>query len=174
MICFSYAIFLALVADAADEEVSRKVPPRTPLNRMTTIMRFGTSWIDSQISLARPARASRMISSGLARLENRLILAFNRCGYFDPSVPNGGPRPSRKRRETDDEDSLDVFDLYEDDIKTRGTATIRLSEDVDMAWKQIGTGIRKWVLRYLAECPGERKTQNHTKRYIKVKTYNRK
>ena len=40
----------------------------------------------------------------------------------------------------------------------------RLSNDPDLAWKQIGTGFRKWILRYISECRGERMYSYHTKR----------
>lgn len=189
------------MATGSDDVGVRKVPPRTPINRMNTLMKFANIWIQSQIRDNRPERATRMATVGLARLETRLLDAFDRCGYFDPSVLNGGPRPpparqaaSRKRRDEESllsdnstssthdtsspesstssaqktvDDSIDIFDESEENI-LRGSS-IRLSADVDMAWKQISTGIRKWILRYLAECSGEIRYQNHTNRFNKVR-----
>ena len=40
----------------------------------------------------------------------------------------------------------------------------RLSNNPDLAWKQIGTGFRKWILRYISECRGERMYSYYTKR----------
>ncbi|CAG5106083.1 Oidioi.mRNA.OKI2018_I69.chr1.g2675.t1.cds [Oikopleura dioica] len=37
-----------------------------------------------------------------------------------------------------------------------------------MAWRQIATAYRKWILRYMAECRGQINHQLHTRRLIKV------
>ena len=44
------SIFTIFAVASADEE--RKVPPRTPDQRLRTLHRFVTNWIDSQRSLA--------------------------------------------------------------------------------------------------------------------------
>jgi len=49
-----------------------------------------------------------------------------------------------------------------------GTGDLRLSNDVDLAWKQIGTGFRKWILRYISACTGQKNYQYHTNRLNKV------
>ena len=44
----------------------------------------------------------------------------------------------------------------------------RLSNDSELAWKQIGTGFRKWILRYISECKGQRDYEYHTERLAKI------
>ena len=48
---------------------------------------------------------------------------------------------SRIQREVDENEDLDVFDEYFLNLETRGfSGQVRLSDDTDLAWKQIGTG----------------------------------
>ena len=44
----------------------------------------------------------------------------------------------------------------------------RLSLNPDLAWKQIGTGFRKWILRYISECNGQKTYSYHTNRLAKI------
>ena len=79
------SIFTIFAVASADPE--RKVPPRTPDQRLNTLHRFVTNWIDSQISIDqnRPQRAETMKSS-FDRLYQRQLDAFEECGFFDPSL----------------------------------------------------------------------------------------
>ena len=92
---------------------------------------------------------------------------LRRCSYFDPSVPNGGPRPetetskraaepwvamelcalgeldqcldsdTRHRREAEDLD-FDPFDAYENELQeARSGAAVRLSDDIALALRQV-------------------------------------
>ena len=45
---------------------------------------------------------------------------------------------------------------------------MRLSAEPDLALKQITTGLKKWALRYVAECPGEDKAMTQSNRLVKV------
>merc|ERR1712046_485629 len=110
-------------------------------------------------TLGRPKRAENM-KAAFDRIFDAQKAAFEKCGFFDPDVPNGGPRPTRKRRS----DGENVFDDAESLYSTRGVLEVRLSNDADTALKQIFTGYKKWIARYLQECPGEIKDDNHTKR----------
>lgn len=192
---FSSAILIATVA-AND----RKVPPRTPAQRLNTLHRFMTNWVQTEIAgtINRPSRAQNMIERGVARIEARMTTAAAKdCFFFDPSLPHGGPRvQERKRRsddwvsielnriqrEVDDEAALDFFDMYfasqakqsnERGISESGDVEIpsmdkqfqeRLANEPNLAWKQIGTGFRKWILRYISECHGQAAFQHHTRR----------
>jgi len=72
-----------------------------------------------------------------------------KCSFFDPNVPNGGPRPTseyRKRR-----------DIEDSDLRYSST-------DGESSIKGITTGLRKFAERYLAECPGQRKEQHLAKK----------
>jgi len=195
----SSAIIIASVA-AND----RKVPPRTPTQRLNTLHRFMNNWVGAEIAgtINRPSRAQNMIDRGVARIEAKLTEAAGKeCFFFDPALPNGGPRvQERKRRsndwvgveltriqrEVDGNFALDFFDLYFDSqanqstergISESGDVEIpsldkqfkeRLANEPNLAWKQIGTGFRKWILRYISECNGQATYQYHTNRLTRV------
>merc|ERR1719394_2378881 len=67
------------------------------------------------------------------------------CSFFDPNVPNGGPRPNndadndnvgRKRRDVDAEDP---FDVYEQNLQNgERSASVRLSNDPAVAHRENG------------------------------------
>jgi len=115
------SIFTIFAVASADPE--RKVPPRTPDQRLNTLHRFVTNWIDSQISIDqnRPQRAETMKSS-FDRLYQRQLDAFEECGFFNPSLEHGGPKPiSRRRRSGAD----NVFDDAESEYALRGILEVR-------------------------------------------------
>ena len=95
-ILFSFQNFLVALAMAQDDE--RKVPPRTPPQRLNTIHRFATEWVNNQIGVEinRPRRAANMIKRGIRRLERQMRHAYfeGNCAFFDPTVEHGGPRPN--------------------------------------------------------------------------------
>jgi hypothetical protein len=176
-----------LVALAMAQDDERKVPPRTPAQRLNTLKRFAGEWITAQIAngINRPSRAYNMINFGIERLESKMTEASDKeCFFFDPTVEHGGPNPnsnrkrrgtnwverelSRIQREVDANDDLDIFDRFEEDMMRGISAQIRLSDDVDLAWRQIGTGFRKWILRYIADCNGQKTYQYHTNRLAKI------
>jgi len=135
------------------------------MQRFNTLHRFINDWIDANVdaTLNRPQRADKM-KSAFQRIFDAQSAAFVRCGFFDPNVAHGGPRPAGKRRS----DSENVFDDAESLYSTRGVLEVRLSDDPNTAFRQIKTGYKKWIERYLQECPGEIKDDNHTKRLNKV------
>ena len=75
---------------------------------------------------------------------------------------------SRIQREVDANDDIDTFDRYEEDLMAGIDAELSLSGDAGLAWKQIGTGFRKWILRYVADCVGQKTYQLHTARLDKI------
>ncbi|CAG5110981.1 Oidioi.mRNA.OKI2018_I69.chr2.g5325.t1.cds [Oikopleura dioica] len=178
-----------VVGTSAQEE--RKVPPRTPPQRLNTLRRFASEWVQMEIgqTVNRPNRASTMTAAGITRIFDTITEAYEKCGFFDPTLPHGGPRPvtERRKRSSDekffaaerrriareiaDNNDLDIFDkIFEEefDETERGFALARLSAEPNLAWKQIGTGFRKWILRYLAECYGEVTYNNHSSRLEKI------
>ena len=179
---FSATAILAIVAADSD----RKVPPRTPPQRLNTLHRFADDWISAQIAgeINRPSRAARMSDTGIDRLHTKMLEAYTKeCSFFDPTVPHGGPNPNstRKRRatfakaelsriarEVADNDALDIFDQMEANFERGMGDILRLSDDIDLAWKQIGTGFRKWILRYISDCNGQKNYTYHTRRLSKV------
>jgi len=67
------------------------------------------------------------------------------CGFFDKDIENGGPRPSRKRRQADEELELTG--------NTAQEQTEYLSKtNKNKATKQIGMIISRFAGAHLAEC----------------------
>ena len=92
---FSFQNVLVALAMAQDDE--RKVPPRTPAQRLNTLKRFAGEWINAQIGVEinRPSRAQNMINIGIERLESKMTEAASKdCFFFDPTVEHGGPNPA--------------------------------------------------------------------------------
>jgi len=76
---------------------------------------------------------------GVSILAAKLGAAYQKCGYFDPNVENGGPRPETRRTESEDE-----FDVFDEFFNTGNLekSMLRLSQDPDVAWQQITTGLK--------------------------------
>jgi len=190
-----FSLISSFVVGTSSAESVRKVPPRTPPQRLNTLRRFAGEWVQSQIgaTVNRPSRADMMENAGIRRIFQTITEAYDQCGFFDPTLPHGGPRQTdgRKRRSSDDKffaaerrriareidnnEELDIFDKifdFEADpvSQERGMLAPRLADEPNLAWKQIGTGFRKWILRYLAECYGETNYNNHSNRLEKIHT----
>ena len=123
----STAVLLA-VTSAED----KKVPPRHPLQRLATLTRFSAEIMNQRFSWL-PSKESwvQKFAKNADRMERNFTRGNQRCGFVDPSVPNGGPALERKRR------------FAEDELE-------RLSNDPSRAIRQITTGYRKWAERYIA------------------------
>jgi len=194
---------LTLLGAALGGPSERKVPPRTPPQRLETLKRFFKDYINVNVRPDRSTRADNQVAA-VDRIYEPLDEIFHalkpddsglrRCSFFDPTVPNGGPRPESptstraaddwvakllcefdgltgpqcdtKRKRRNDEDSFDPFDDYEAQLENgeRATAAVRLSENVPLALRQLRTGFQKWILRYVSECSGQREYGIHTKR----------
>ena len=88
-----YSSAVLFAAAAAND---RKVPPRTPAQRLNTLHRFMREWVQTEIAgtINRPSRAANMIANGVARIEAKMTeAAAKECFFFDPSLPHGGPAP---------------------------------------------------------------------------------
>ena len=74
------------------------------------------------------------------------------CGYFDPSVENGGPRPSRKRRDvqTGVEGEQEVDYLVDEECVGDKCRLSKTSKN--KAVKQIGDIISRFSQAHMAEC----------------------
>ena len=95
---FSFQNVLVALAMAQDDE--RKVPPRTPPQRLNTLHRFANEWVTAQIGaeINRPSRAANMKAKGIARLEEKMTAAYAKdCHFFDPTVEHGGPNPNNSK-----------------------------------------------------------------------------
>ena len=126
------------------------------------------------------------MTKSIDQMSTRLRTTYAKdCHFFDPTVlPHGGPNPNSQRkrraafvqqelnriaREVEDNESLDIFDQLEDDFQQGVPVDINaLSNDQNVAWNQIGTGFRQWILRYISDCGGQKKYNYHTNRLAKV------
>ena len=142
---------IALVSGlvAAD---NKKVPPRTPDQRLNTLKRFYKTFVSTRIQQFRPSRAAyhkeridMMTDAMMATFFKTKSDGLRSCSFFDPNVPNGGPRPNnngdaddtvgRKRRDVDAEDP---FDVYEQNLQNgERSASVRLSNDPALALRQV-------------------------------------
>ena len=127
---------------------NKKVPPRTPPQRLNTLTRYLKEYIELQVRPERPQRAANQ-ELAVDRINDPLLEIYHaikpdgsglrRCSFFDPNVPNGGPRPltdTRKRRDADD--SEDPFDAYEARLENgERSASVRLSSDPALALRQV-------------------------------------
>ena len=83
----------------------KKVPPRHPLQRLNTLIGFSQELLDNWYGFL-PSQAkwkNKFVTNG-ARMERAFTRGEQRCGFYDESLPNGGP--GRKRRAPGDDDSL--------------------------------------------------------------------
>jgi len=167
---FSNAILI--VAATAKNSGDRKVPKRLPGQRLSRLNDFSAEWLLANL----PDLPSK--NSWIAKIVQnamRMEKAFKRstCGFYDPTLPNGGPdlnpslRPGgnpRLRRQADEVDEETDNEDYEDD----DGSLLRYNKNVPLIGiKQITTGYRKWAQRYINECHGQRKTKNQVVRMTK-------
>ena len=171
-----FSLGLTLLGAALGGPSERKVPPRTPPQRLETLQRFFKEYIDGNVRPDRPDRANNQ-KEAVDRIYLPLQESFDavkpdgsglrRCSFFDPSVPNGGPRPvsatntraaedwvakllcqfdgltgpqcDTKRKRRSDIDTYDPFDDYEAQLENgeRATAAVRLSNDKALALRQV-------------------------------------
>ena len=79
----------------------RKVPPRTPPQRLDTLQRFTHEYIDAYVDPYRSGRTDNQ-KKAVDRIFNRLYdnyvkfdetTGLRLCSFFDPTTEHGGPRP---------------------------------------------------------------------------------
>ncbi|CAG5078706.1 Oidioi.mRNA.OKI2018_I69.PAR.g9063.t1.cds [Oikopleura dioica] len=137
---FSTSLFFFGFA-AAQEEEGRKVPPRHPLQRLNRLTQFSeeilTQWFSG---LASQERWIAKFATNAGRMEKNFLRGEQRCGFYDPSLPHGGPEPEE-----------------EDELRYDRT-------DPRIGIKQITTGYRKWAQRYMAACSGQKNYQYQVNR----------
>lgn len=160
---------VVLVALASADK-DKKVPPRTPLQRLNRLQIFSKEWLND--NLPNLPSMENWVSKFEVNAE-RMINAYNRdnCGFFDPSLPYGGPDPNpqlrpnltprnpiNRKRRSDGEDGF--TDEYGELLRYN-------KKEPMVGIKQITTGYRKWAERYINECWGQRKFKHQTNRMNK-------
>ena len=79
----------------------RKVPPRTPPQRLETLMRFSQNFIDANVGEYRKDDKVNNQKNAIKRIHDMLLENYSKidenglrkCSYFDPTSEHGGPRP---------------------------------------------------------------------------------
>ena len=131
---------IALVSSfvAAD---SNKVSPRTPQQRLKTLEEVYEGYVLNQIDSFRPDRSQNHRYSIQRLVEKLRTISSYKCSFYDPNVPNGGPRPDntvnagRKRRDVNAEDPFDAYEQQYQDVDD--SASVQLSQDSALALRQV-------------------------------------
>lgn len=78
--------------NATSEEEGRKVPDRSPLQRLETLQRFGAEWSEANLKENQAARWMDKINVNSERLRKR----YSICGWFSVHIEHGGPNPESR------------------------------------------------------------------------------
>lgn len=177
--------FVAAQGDDRKIDEDRKVPPRTPPQRLSRLNEFITEWITANVATHLPA--DKMAARQTARIgrftkwAGTMLASFNRvnasgdkrCGYYNgvQSATNkhGGPddspnlRPNGKaRRPIGSRRRRSESDDYEGED---GSLLRYDKQNPIRGLKQITTGYRKWAERYINECFNQRRNQALVKKF---------
>ena len=155
----------------------KKVPPRHPQQRLRTLLRFADEWLDDNFR-ARREEDEKGYNSGV-RLADRFARTFQnwggrlkeaidrKCFYYDENSPHGG----KTKRSVDDGNSGTNLDAAEYDTSKAADDLLRYNKSNPvLGLRQITTGFRKWSMRYISDCAGERNDQKHSGRAKRLNT----
>ena len=78
--------------NATSEEEGRKVPDRSPLQRLETLQRFGEEWCEANLKETQAIRWVNKINLNSVRLRKR----YSICGWFSVHIEHGGPNPESR------------------------------------------------------------------------------
>jgi len=148
--------------DNEDEKLARVVAPKTPPQRLESLVRFTKEWMERNLSEL-PSKESWIRK--FDKNAGRMLKAFNRrtCGFFDPTIAHGGPNPNPKRRNR--RDAQEIEDLQRMFLQSESPFQGRYDrENPATGIQQITTGFRKWTERYISECHGQRMFEYQVKR----------
>lgn len=143
---------LSLLFAAALVEGKKEQTPELQLKKYRGHVDFvWNQWYKDNCNVARYQRFQR-----LKDLIDRIEAQFGDCGFYDNSLPNGGPPADRKRRDTDDdEDEGQEGDCYftvegcGDDNALEGRLNM---SNMGKANKQLGRIMGRFAERYLTQC----------------------
>jgi len=166
---------VVLVALASADK-DKKVPPRTPKQRLNRLQIFSREWLNDNL----PNLPSKENWASKFEINaERMLDAYDRdsCGFFDPSLPYGGPDPNPELRPENADGELRPrrpidrkrrSDGESDGFTDEYGELLRYNKNEPLVGiKQITTGYRKWAERYINECWGQRKHNYQAKRMNK-------
>merc|ERR1711911_129919 len=95
---------------------------RAPSKRAQKNQEFLETWFSKNCKTnegdgedaVRPDRCNRKFYRYMNEWD-KLQASFDKCGFFDENVKNGGPRPAGRRRRDEDEDGDYDDEYYEDE-----------------------------------------------------------
>jgi len=145
---------LSIIALATVVAGKKLHPPSKQIEKMQKhINDVWTKWFGACKKDSQLTRYLALVTDVGASFANNHNQGQN-CAYFDAAVPNGGPKPARKRRTTDEDSDDDYSDYFGDD-EEGDEVEPRLSSSRPRAIKQLGKLISKFGERYMADCePG--------------------
>jgi len=160
----------------------KKVPPRHPQSRLRTLTRFTDEWLTKNFEDLLPAehkgdvngerladRFKKRFENWTSRLQALVDDTEKDCFYYDPNAPHGG-RSRRDGHEDENENENENEDKTEDeseqyDYSDEADDLVRYDKNnAQRGLRQITTGLRKWALRYISACPGEKNNKAHSMR----------
>jgi hypothetical protein len=118
-------IAAGFVIAASALDINRKVPPRHPENRLARLQSFCTSLAEADWIV--PGKSHRFVkmSDKCVSWADKRSANFQKCGSYDPDLPNGGPDPSYVPQEPRayvsnwDTGRINFDDMFSNDRKRR-------------------------------------------------------
>jgi hypothetical protein len=107
---------------------------RAPDTRARKNQQFLETWFENNcktgdgVDAVRPSRCENKFVRYMNELE-KLKSSFDKCGFFDENVPNGGPRPSSNHRRRRDDYGDDYY--YEDSVLIDTDLFEMTNEDIE-------------------------------------------
>lgn len=105
---------------------NKKVPPRTPEQRLGTLSDFFVKFTDEVVTPVAGAKYAGRLNGRMQRMTDGMLAAYNRpnCGYFDASSKHGGPDPNPgvrpdgkpRNRRSMDEDNAEIVQQRCDEV----------------------------------------------------------
>ncbi|CBY24469.1 unnamed protein product [Oikopleura dioica] len=147
-----------LALSGAIDVDTKKVPPRHPLQRLQRLTQFSAEILDQWFDFL-PSKEIwiRKFERNAERMRVNFERGQQKCGFYDPSLPHGGPYDPDERfldAEYDDYEDFEFDERYDREDPCKGS-------------RQITTGYRKWAQRYLSQCSGQARYRFQIKRMHK-------
>ena len=74
----------------------KKVPHRTPEQRLKTLRRFANEWTAANLD----AKKAANFANRYEKNADRMLTKYKRCGYYNSDLPHGGPRPAGEKKKS--------------------------------------------------------------------------
>jgi len=120
-------IAAGLVVAASALEINRKVPPRHPTNRLARLQEFCIALTQADWIVEGKSNRFTKLNKKCTSWADSRAANFDKCGSYNPDLPNGGPDPNSEkaaqppRRYVDSWDTgrISFDDMFQNDRKRR-------------------------------------------------------